>query len=64
MVNVDKIIAYENGDLDPEDVINLFADLVRSGEASLFQGSYGRTAARLIEAGYISMSGDVLNYPE
>lgn len=50
---VDKIIAFELGELNKEEVIELFQELVDSGLAWQLQGSYGRTAARLIEAGLV-----------
>lgn len=57
---VDKIIAYESGELDSWEIIALFAELIKSGLAWSLQGSYGRTASRLIEGGYISSTGEVL----
>lgn len=52
MDQVDQIIAYECGELDDDGIINLFQDLINSGLAYQLQGSYGRTANALIEAGY------------
>lgn len=50
----DRIIAYENGELENVDeVVDLFQDLVDSGLAWTLQGSYGRIAARLIQAGEV-----------
>lgn len=60
MVNVDDIIAYESGELDEARTLALFADLIRSGTAWRLQGSYGRQAAALIDAGLISDAGEVL----
>jgi len=57
---VDKIMAYESGELEAGDTLKLFADLVRSGEAWSLQGSYGRVASGLIEGGYISKEGKIL----
>lgn len=51
----DKLIAYEQGDLSNEDVVDLFQELVNSGLAWKLQGSYGRMAARLVEAGEIHL---------
>jgi hypothetical protein len=45
------IIAYEQGELDEDGVINLFQNLINSGLAWTLQGSYGRTAKALIDAG-------------
>lgn len=53
MNQVDKIIAYECGELNDEGVIELFQELVNSGLAWSLQGHYGRTAKALIEAGYV-----------
>lgn len=49
---VDKIIAYEQGDLDDDGIIELFQELIDSGLAYRLQGSYGRTATALIEGGF------------
>lgn len=50
---VDQIIAYESGDLDDAGTVALFQDLVNSGMAWQLQGSYGRTAAAMLDAGII-----------
>jgi len=57
---VDKIIAYESGEMNDHDTIEFFAELVKSGMAWTLQGSYGRTAIALINAGYINRKGKVL----
>lgn len=51
---VGAIIAYENGDLEEAEIVELFQHLVDNGHAWTFQGSYGRTAIDLIRAGLIS----------
>jgi hypothetical protein len=56
---VDNIIAYEQGELNDQEVVCLFADLVRSGMAWSLQGSYGRTANALIKEGWIDREGNV-----
>ena len=48
---VDQIIAYECDELDFNDTIKLFQQLIESGQAWQLQGHYGRTAMRLIEEG-------------
>lgn len=50
---VGQIIAYESGELEREEVIELFQELVNSGLVWRLQGAYGRTAKALIEAGEI-----------
>jgi hypothetical protein len=48
---LDKIIAFEQGDLDEDEIVELFQSLIDSGLAWKLQGSYGRTAAALIDQG-------------
>ena len=51
------IIAYEHGDLDEDATFELFQYLVNTGLAWQLQGSYGRTAKALLDAGLISLAG-------
>ena len=55
MNNINQILAYENGELDEAGVIELFQSLVSTGLAWSLQGSYGRTAKALIEAGLVTV---------
>jgi len=57
---VGLIMAYEDGTLEAEKTLELFGELVRTGQAWTLQGMYGRQATALIDAGYISTSGEVL----
>ncbi|MGH7175343.1 MAG: DUF7417 domain-containing protein [Minisyncoccia bacterium] len=52
MPDVGLLMAWENGELDEEQTVELFQGLIDSGMAWRLQGCYGRQAARLIEAGY------------
>ena len=58
------IIAYEDDALSTDDCIDLFATLVASGDAWHLQGHYGRTAAYLIDCGFIANDGTILEYPD
>lgn len=51
---LDAIIAFEQGELDEDETIDLFQRLVDNGMAWRLQGVYGRTAVRLIEAGLVT----------
>jgi len=50
---VGKIMDYEAGQLCDDAIIELFQELVDTGMAWQLQGSYGRTASALINAGYV-----------
>ena len=56
---IDRMIAYECGDINDEGLLELFAELISSGKAWTLQGSYGRTASALIDAGYIDTDGNI-----
>jgi hypothetical protein len=58
-MNFDKMMAYESGELNDADTITFFADLVKSKMAWSLQGSYGRMASAMIDAGFISPEGVV-----
>ena len=60
----DKIIDFECGLLDDTGVLELFAELISNGMAWKLQGSYGRTASALIDAGYISEDGKHIFYQD
>lgn len=51
MVNIDFIMAFEQGDASEEEIIENFQAMIDDGSVWTLQGSYGRTAARLIEMG-------------
>ena len=50
---IGSIMAFECGELDDVGVVELFQHLVDSGLAWKLQGTYGRTAKSLIDAGII-----------
>ena len=57
---VGAIMAYEQGDLDDQGTLDLFSHLIKNGHAWSLQGSYGRTAQALIEAGWLDEKGTQL----
>lgn len=57
---VGAIMAFESGELENEQILELFAHLIRTGMAWTLQGSYGRAAASLIDQGYIDANGTIL----
>lgn len=52
--NISKLIAFEQGDLDEDEVVALFQDGIDRGWVWHLQGFYGRTASMLIEQGLCS----------
>jgi len=59
MVDVTKLIMYEGGSMSPKEVLELFSELVKTGQAWSLQGSYGRAAQGLIESGYLDKQGNI-----
>ena len=54
------LLSFEADELEIDEIVELFATLIRSGMAWTLQGSYGRTAQHLIDVGIVSPQGDVL----
>lgn len=50
---VDDIIAYETGGLTDAQMKKMFQKMVNTGQVWSLQGSYGRTAKALLDAGEI-----------
>lgn len=53
MTTIDKLMAFENGELQDAEIIELFQQLVDTGVAWKLQGFYGRTAQALIREGLV-----------
>lgn len=54
MDQLSKIVAYEQGELDETEIVELFQDLLTRGLVFKLQGHYGRTAKAMINAGLIA----------
>jgi hypothetical protein len=50
----ERIVMYEKGELNEQQTVQLFQELVDSGLIMKLQGHYGRFAAQLLEAGLIT----------
>ncbi len=60
--SLDFIMRFEDGSAEPltlPELVEGFAQLIRSGHAWTLQGTYGRTAAALIENGLVDREGNV-----
>lgn len=57
---VDKIIAYEAGELSNNKILELFSELVKTGKAWTYQDRYSRMAKLLIKNGYLNKEGRIL----
>jgi hypothetical protein len=56
---VDKIIQFESGEMDDQETINFFQELIDDGLVWNLQGMYGRMATALIEAGHCTAKYEV-----
>jgi len=63
---VSAVIAFESGEIEDNTLLDLFANLTKSGNFSLLPGNRKyATRNRLIELGYLSEDGtEVLSYLE
>jgi hypothetical protein len=51
----ERIVEYENGELNQQQTIQLFQELCDSGMIMNLQGHYGRLAYQLWESGLITL---------
>lgn len=56
MKMLDMMISYENGELDAEQTVELFQNLIDSGLIFNLQGHYMRIAKDLVDAGLIDLT--------
>ncbi|QGJ91582.1 hypothetical protein SEA_PHETTUCCINE_65 [Streptomyces phage Phettuccine] len=57
-----EVMDYEAGNLDAGEILELFAKLIKSGMVWNLQGSYGRTAQQMLDAGLVTPEGEVTDY--
>jgi len=57
---LDKIIAFEQGELKENEIIDLFQEMINSGLVWELQGSYGRLAMNLIDNGVVKVPKEIL----
>lgn len=50
---LNKIIAFEQGDMSQDEIVDFFQELVDNGLAWQLHGAYGRMAATLIQNGLV-----------
>ncbi len=53
MIDVNQIIRYENGDMDIDEMVEFFTNLIQTGFIHHLQGHYHRVANQLIQDGLI-----------
>lgn len=56
---VNQIVQYESGQMDQDEQVAFFSELVKSGLAWQLQGHYGRMARSLIIEGYLTEEGAI-----
>ena len=55
----DKLMAYENGQLNEKQTVKLFSHLIKTGTGYKLQGSYGRACQYFIDNRIIDENGDI-----
>ena len=58
MIDVSKIIAYEGGEMDYDEIISMFQEMIDDGSVWQLQGTYGRMAHDLIRGGVCTASAE------
>lgn len=62
MIDVDKVIRFESGEMNQDEIVEWFQEMVTSGAAWSLQGFYGRTAQTLIDNGLVNPNVKSENY--
>jgi hypothetical protein len=56
---VDKFMRFESNEMNSNEMLDFFAELIRDGLCWHLQGNYGRTASNLIKMGFIDEKGNI-----
>jgi hypothetical protein len=56
-----KIIAYESGEATTWDILEMYAELIKTGMILGLQGTYQREARHLIDEGIIDQNGNIID---
>lgn len=56
---IDLMIRYESGELSDKETLQLFSQLIKSGDVWRLQGHYGRAATALINDLWLTPEGDL-----
>jgi hypothetical protein len=57
---LDQIMEYESGELNDKEIIEMFSNMVKTGNVWSLQGHYGRFASSLIENGWLDKEGNII----
>lgn len=61
---VGAIMDFENGEQSARETVELFSHLIQTGTIAGLQGAYHRTAAEMVEMGWLTPEGTVTEFAE
>ena len=61
---VGAIMEFEDGTQSARDTLELFSHLIKTGTIAGLQGSYHRTAAEMVDHGWLTPDGDLTEFAE
>lgn len=60
--NVQEAVAFEKGDIEARDLVNMFSRILGGWKPESLQGDYRRTAQELIGNKILTESGEITQY--
>lgn len=60
----EKMMAWEEGELGDRETLELFGELIKTGQCLSLQGCYGRFAMNLVENDLITKGGKITDKAE